>query len=145
MSKEMLDILVDQKKVEEIAALPTNEDVEGKLKKEGIDVTSKDVKVLGNVFKTVAEQGPEAVDEKLLASIGGGVDQVTKERLKKAGKALLAIGGVVFTGGVAYQGYKHKDTIKGWFTRSNAVENTPGSSEIVVNNDDEDEGEGEGL
>ncbi len=118
MSKEMLDILVDQKKVEEIAALPTNEDVEGKLKKEGIDVTSKDVKVLGNVFKTVAEQGPEAVDEKLLASVGGGVDKFTKERLKKAGKAIAIIGGAVFTGGAIYQGVKHKDTIKGWFTCS---------------------------
>lgn len=122
MSKEMLDILVDQKKVEEIAVLPTNEDVEGKLKKEGIDVTPKDVKVLGNVFKTVAEQGPEAADEKLLASVGGGVSQLTKDRLKKAGKAIAIIGGVVGGGVAVHQGYKHREAIKGWFTRPGAVE-----------------------
>ena len=137
MSKEMLDILVDQKKVEEIAALPTNEDVEDKLKKEGIDVTPKDVKVLGNVFKAVAEKGPEAADEKLLASVGGGMSQLTKDRLKKAGKAIAIIGGVVCGGAAAYQGYKHKDAIKGWFTRSGAA--TIGESQPIENQENEEE------
>ncbi len=124
MSKEMLDVLVDQKKVEEIVALPTKKDVESKLNQEGVDVTSEDVRVLGEVFKTVAEKGPEAADEKLLASVSGGMGDLTKDRLKKAGKAQAVIGRVVGAGVAAHQGYKHKNTIKSWF---NSKEQESGS------------------
>ena len=87
MSKEMLDILVDQKKVEEIAVLPTAEDVEKKLKEEGVNATSEDVKVLKNVFEAAANK----LDESELEKVGGGIDW----KSAKAKKAYGIIGGVV--------------------------------------------------
>ena len=87
MAKEMLDILVDQKKVEEIAVLPTAEDVEKKLKEEGVNATSEDVKVLKNVFEAAANK----LDESELEKIGGGIDW----KSAKAKKAYKIVGGVI--------------------------------------------------
>ena len=87
MAKEMLDILVDQKKVEEIAVLPTSEDVEKKLKEEGVNATSEDVKVLKNVFEAAANK----LDESELEKIGGGIDW----KSAKAKKAYKIVGGVI--------------------------------------------------
>ena len=85
--RNMLDILVDPKKVEEIAVLPTASAVEKKLKEEGIDATSEDVKVLKNVFEAAANK----LDESELEKVGGGIDW----KSAKAKKAYGIIGGVV--------------------------------------------------
>ncbi len=93
MSKDILDVLSDQKKVEEIAVLPTVQEVENKLKNEGVrKVNTKDIKVLGNVFQEALSNGSEAIDENKLASVGGGFS------LKKAALAASTIGTVVAGG-----------------------------------------------
>ena len=117
MSKEMLDILVDQKKVEEIAVLPTAEDVEKKLKEEGVNATSEDVKVLKNVFEAAANK----LDESELEKIGGGIDW----KSAKAKKAYKIVGGVIaatvgVTGG-AYLVDKYKFGGRGMGAIKNAV------------------------
>lgn len=122
MSKEMLDILVDQKKVEEIAALPTKEEVEKKLKKEGVDVTSEDVEILGNIFDAASKK----LDESELDKIGGGFSLKDIDwKSPKAKTAYKIIGGVVGTGVVLFGGYEaDKHFNKGRVT--DAIKAAPG-------------------
>lgn len=106
MSKEMLDVLVDQEKVKEIAALPTAKDVQKKLKEEGIDATPDDVKVLGQLFDAAANK----LNEDELGKIGGGkIDW----KSKKAKLAYAAIG-TALAAGAAYEADKHFNEGKGW-------------------------------
>lgn len=119
MPNEMLDILGDQKKVEEIALLPSSGEVEKKLKKEGLEVTPEDVKVLGNVFKTISEKGPEALDEKVLSNIGGGMSNPFKnidwksDKAKKAYKVIAGVVGTAVVAGGVYEADKHFNAGKG--------------------------------
>jgi len=106
---EMLDILVDQKKVEEIAALPTAKDVEKKLKEEGVDATPEDVKVLGNVFEAAANK----LSEDELEKIGGGGLFGIDWKSKKA-KAAYAVITTAVALGAAYEADKHFNEGKGW-------------------------------
>ena len=97
--KTILDVLTDEKKVEEIAKLPTEEDVKRKLGEMGVDATSKDVSELGNIFEKVSEQG------EALAQIGGGF---TKEQKIKAAKITgLITAAAVVIGWGGYEGHKH--------------------------------------
>lgn len=128
MPNEMLDILVDQKKVEEIALLPSPGEVEKKLKKEGLEVTPEDVKVLGNVFKTISEKGPEELDEKVLGNIGGGMSNPFKnidwksDKAKKAYKVIAGVVGTAVLAGGAYEVDKRFNAGKGM----NAIKDAPG-------------------
>lgn len=123
MSKEMLDILVDKKKVEEIAKLPTAEEVEKKLKQEGVDVTSEDVKALGNVFNAAANK----LDENELNKVGGGFNfKDINWKSPKALKAYKVIGSVAAVAGAAGLAYgadkkfnqgKGFNAVTGWFKK----------------------------
>ena len=93
MSKDILDVLSDPAKVEKIASLPTAKDVEDFFEKEeNVKIDTKDIKVLENIFQEAVNKGAEAIDEKKLASVGGGFS------LKKAAIAAGAIG-TIFGGG----------------------------------------------
>lgn len=114
---DILDVLSDEKKVGEIAALPTPQDVEKRLKKEGVELTTKDIKVIGNVFNEALKNGPDAIDEKKLASVGGGFS------LKKAAVAAGVIGTAV-TGG--YFADKYLNEGKGMDALNSGVDKAKG-------------------
>ena len=148
MPNEMLDILVDKKKVEEIAVLSTPEEVEKKLKQEGVDVTSEDVKVLGNVFDAASKK----LDEDALNKIDGGSINWKSPKAIKAYKIIGGVVGAVGVGVVAYEVDKHKfggagmDAIKtvpgkvrGWFNRSGAVAEKSEIPEFHEESFDEDD------
>jgi hypothetical protein len=89
MAKEMLDILANKKEVEQISELETVDDVVEFFEKKGIDAKPKDIETLKAAFKTAAEKGSDAIDEKKLASIGGG------SNLSKAGIVAGVIGATI--------------------------------------------------
>ena len=93
MSKEMLDILVEPKKVEELAGLKTNEEVQKKFASEGVKVTSEQVEDLGKVFDVAAKK----LDESALWIAGGGLSLKSLNidwKSPKAKKAYKIIGGI---------------------------------------------------
>ena len=105
---DILDVLSDKKKVEEIATAETSEKVREKLKEEGVEVTSEDVKNLGKVFDAASKQ----LDESALENIGGsfGLNIGWKSlKAKMTYKIITQVVGLcVATGLIEYK--------KGWFS-----------------------------
>lgn len=118
MSKDILDVLSDPAKVEKIASLPTAQEVEDFFEnKEKVKVDTKDIKVLGNVFQEALNNGPEAIDEKKLASVGGGFS------FKKAAIAAGVIGTAV---GGGYLADKYLNEGKGMDALKSGADKTKG-------------------
>ena len=91
---EMLDVLANQKTVEELARAKSEDEVRSILKQSGIDATEQNIDTVGNVFSAAAQK----LDESELEGIGGGIDW----KSKKAKKVYLGLGGTLLLLGGGY-------------------------------------------